>query len=122
MKIIDNEIQFNRGDEDQLPFKIPINKEKTEFYQFKPGDLVTFGIYEKKGYDKPALVLKKIVIEKTTEVCYIPLLSEDTRFGELINKPVEYWYEVSLNKQTVLGHTKKDARKFWLLPEGSDVK
>ena len=125
MKVIDNVIYINRGDEGRLPFKIPI-KEQTDgkkFYQFKVGDVVTFGVYNKKGYDEPALILKKITIEKTTETCYIPLASDDTRFGELINKETEYWYEISLNKETVLGHRhRKDggARILWLLPEGSD--
>ena len=123
MELKNNEIRINRGDEGIIPFKIPLDKEKTKYYQFKVGDVVTFGVYDKKGFDKCAHILKEVEITEPTEVCYIELTSEDTTIGELINKEVEYWYEISLNNETVLGY-KKDtkARLFWLLPEGSGKK
>ena len=49
----------------------------------------------------------------------------ETKFGEVINKPVDYWYEVELNPetkpQTIIGYDEDGAKVFKLFPEGRDV-
>ena len=124
LKIINNEIRINRGDKGNIPFQIPLNEEGTELYQFQAGDKVTFGVYKKKGFDECALILKEVEITEVTDTCMIPLTSEDTKIGELINEPKEYWYEISLNgDETVVGYDDEDGEKIFLLfPEGSGTK
>ena len=123
-KIENNEIYCTRGDKGKIPVKIPLNKEKTEFYQFQPKDILTFGLYNKNQLNEAALILKDYEVTEVTDLVKIPLSSEETKIGELINKEKEYWYEITLNhEETILGYTiKEKGRKFWLLPEGSDKK
>ena len=123
--IKNNTIYLTRGDKAIIPLVIPINEEKTEFYQFQIGDVVTFAVYEEDGYDKCAQILKEITIDEVVETCNIELTSEETKIGELINEPVNYWYEIVLNnEETVLGFEAETLTPqiFVLLPEGSDNK
>ena len=70
------------------------------------------------------------VLEEATSVD-INLTSEDTKIGNIINKDIDYWYEVELNPdtrpQTIIGYeidpqTRKPLEKiFKLLPEGGDI-
>lgn len=90
-------------------------------YEFKNGDIVRLKVFTKK--DCADVVLEKdiAVIEPTTEV-EIELNGEDTKIGEVISKPVEYWYEVELNPdtepQTIIGYDDDGAKVFKLFPEG----
>ena len=124
LKIVNNEIRINRGDKGVIPFVIPLDKEKKEFYKFQVGDKVRFGVYEEDGYEKCALILKEIEVQEITEIVNIPLTSEETKIGEIINEPVDYWYEVILNDdETILGYDDElGAKIFKLFPEGSDKK
>lgn len=121
-KIENNVIYCTRGDKGNIPIKIPINEDKTEFYKFQIGDIVTFAVYNKKGYDAEPLIYKKITIEEVSELCNIPLASDETKIGDYIVKNKEYWYEVTLNdSETILGHNDNDeAQIFWLMPEGRE--
>lgn len=64
------------------------------------------------------------VLEDTTQV-EMALYGEDTKFGEVISKPVDYWYEIELNPdtnpQTIVGYDEEGAKIFKLFPEGKDV-
>ena len=126
MLIIDKKektIHINRGNDGIISFKIPLNKEKTEFYEFQVGDIVTFGVYEKNGMDKDAVLLKEYTITEPTDTAQLTLTNEDTKIGELINSAVEYWYEIELNRNgvinTVIGYDTDGAKLFILYPEGS---
>lgn len=126
MLIIDKKektIHINRGNDGTISFKIPLNKEKTEFYQFEVGDIVTFGVYEANGMDKDAALLKNYEIQEPTDTAQLTLTNEDTKIGELINNAVEYWYEIELNRNgvinTVIGYDTDGAKLFILYPEGS---
>jgi hypothetical protein len=50
---------------------------------------------------------------------------EDTKIGEVISKPKDYWYEVELNPfdhpQTIIGYDEDGAKVFKLFPEGDDI-
>jgi hypothetical protein len=69
------------------------------------------------------VVLRKdFIVAEEAEKVSILLTENDTRIGEVISKPVEYWYEIELNPdtqpQTVIGHDGNGAKIFKLFPEG----
>jgi hypothetical protein len=77
-------------------------------------------VFEKKDCSKVVL-RKDVEAGEETELVEIELTSEDTRIGEVISKPVDYWYEVELNPdgeaQTIIGYDKDGAKVFKLYPE-----
>lgn len=116
-------IYITRGD--MLPLSISmLNQDKSQ-YLFKAGEVIGFKVIEKENMAN-VLVDKRFKIEEDTEFVDIDLLSEDTRIGELINEPEEYWYEIELNPDTsetntIVGYDqKKGAPLFVLLPEGGN--
>ncbi len=93
-------------------------------YTFVVGDIVRLKVFEKKGCG--CVVLQKDTrVEEETETVAISLSGEDTRFGDLISKPVDYWYEVELNPETlpntIIGYDENGAKVFRLYPEGGDL-
>lgn len=90
-------------------------------YEFKNGDIVRLKVFTKKDCADVVLEKDVKVLEATTAV-EIELNGEDTKIGEVINKPVEYWYEVELNPdtdpQTIIGYDDDGAKVFKLFPEG----
>jgi hypothetical protein len=90
-------------------------------YEFKPGDIVRFNVFAKKDCADVVLTKDVEVTEAATTV-EIVLNGEDTTIGEVISKPVEYWYEVELNPdtkpQTIIGYDDNGAKVFKLYPEG----
>lgn len=90
-------------------------------YEFKPDDVVRFKVFTKK--DCEDVVLKKDTkVTEAVSTVEISLESEDTKIGEVISKPVDYWYEVELNPetkpQTIIGYDENGAKIFKLYPEG----
>lgn len=118
----DLSIYVTRGD----AVSITLNaQDKGENYTFRPDDLVRFKVFEKKACH--CVVLQKDVrVESATEDVDIALTAEDTKIGEEISKPVDYWYEVELNPesqpQTIIGYDEDGAKVFRLYPEGGDLK
>lgn len=121
-KIKNNTIYCTRGDKGNIPITIPINEEKTEFYKFQIGDKVRIGVYEEDKLDGCALILKEVEVTEISEIIKIPLTSAETKIGEIINEPVDYWFEIIFNDDTtILGYDEETGAKiFKLLPEGSD--
>ena len=122
MVLIDDEknIQITRGDILKLRIKAQ-NKDGSD-YIFQPGDIVRFKVMEKANVANIVIQKDFAVIKEFVSV-NVDLTGQDTKIGELINKPVDYWYEVELNPdtnpQTIIGYTKNDKAKiFTLLPEG----
>lgn len=120
-KIEKGNIYVTRGD--MLPLAIDATNSDKSLYKFKAGEVLRIKVMEKENVSN--IVLEKdFVIEEDTQVVNVDLLSEDTRIGELINKPHEYWYEIELNPDTsetmtIVGYSKeKGAALFVLLPEG----
>ena len=69
-----------------------------------------------------ALLLKRYIVEEPAEEFEFTLSAEDMKFGDLINKPTDYWYEIELNgDQTVIGYDDEGAKILRLFPEGSEV-
>lgn len=117
-KIENKNILITRGDMGIITFK-PKNIDGTD-YIFKSGDVVRISVSEKKNCNN--VVLKKDVtpVEESTEVDIL-LNSADTKLGDIINKPKDYWYEIVLNPdtdaQTIIGYDEDGPKLFTIFPE-----
>jgi hypothetical protein len=93
-------------------------------YTFSSGDVVRFKAFGKKNCANVVLQKDVTVEEDTTQVAVF-LHGDETKIGEVINKPVDYWYEVELNPetnpQTIIGYDEDGAKIFKLFPEGRDM-
>lgn len=89
-------------------------------YTFRSGDVVRLTVCAKKDYSK-IMLQKDVEVIEETEFVEFHLDSDDTKFGEVINKITEYWYTIELNPdgycQTIIGHNEDGARAFMLYPE-----
>lgn len=114
-------IHLTRGD--IAVIEIAATTAQSEGYTFKTGDVVRLKVFEKKRCDLVVLE-KDAVIGEDISVVDIALSSEDTRFGDLIHKPKDYWYEVEVNPdtypQTIIGYDESGPKIFRLYPEGDD--
>ncbi len=137
MRVIEGTtIKINRGD--YLPIKLkakqPTFDENGDVvvdehgnpvlidYIFQDGETIQFGIYEKKKYDKNALLLKEVIVEEATSTVEFTITSQEMKIGKLINKPKDYWYEVTMDGgQTLIGYDENGAKILRLYPEGSEV-
>lgn len=91
------------------------------YYQFTIGDIIKLNIYKKNGYTEEPL--KTIIIKITEDSYYVDIsLSEsDTTFGEISNKAVVYWYDITLNdNQTVVCFNEDGAKEFIQYPAKGD--
>lgn len=116
------EIKITRGDVGSLG--VTASMEDGTNYIFKESDVVRLKVFKRKDADDVELTKDVLVTEETEEVV-IDLTSEDTKIGNIINKPVSYWYEVELNPdtqpQTIIGYDDElGEKKFTLYPEGGD--
>lgn len=108
-------------DEDYEESSTSLSTLTKQLYEFQQGDKIKFNIYEAKGYDKPPLVSKTIEIEDDTYEAMIPLNEEDTTFGDISNKPIPYWYDITLNDDlTVVCYNEEGAMNFIQYPAKGD--
>ena len=129
MAIIDSRgnIEVNRGN--VLPLTIKAKSlSDGNLTKFLMGDVVRFTIMERNNCDNVVLQ-KDVRIEEESESVKIRMTADEMKIGEIINKPVDYWYEVEVNPDTpntitILGYkSKKSGPKILtLLPEGGDKK
>ena len=93
-------------------------------YQFQLGDVLRIKIFGKKNCEDVVLE-KDFPVVDVTESVDIFLSGEDTKIGEVISKPKDYWYEVELNPatnpQTIIGYHEDGPVVFKLFPEGADI-
>lgn len=123
MFVIDKEtkqINLTRGDVASIKIDATIEGEP---YTFKPGDVVRFKVFKAK--DCGCVELQKdVVINEETQMVNISLNREDTKIGDIINKPSKYWYEIELNPdtnpQTIVGYDLEGEKIFMLYPEGDE--
>ena len=119
----DNSIDVTRGDIGVV--SVSALSDDDSDYIFVPGDVVRLKILKAKDCGT-VLLQKDVVVEEETTVVSIFLSGEDTKIGELINKPAKYWYEVELNPdtmpETIIGYDKSGPTLFTLYPEGGDIK
>ena len=117
----DLSIYATRGD---IVFFSVTAEENGEKHTFQAGDVVRFKVFAKKDCENVVLQ-KDFPVTEATDMVDIFLTEEDTKIGEVISKPVDYWYEVELNPfdnpQTIVGYDDDGAKIFKLFPEGRDL-
>lgn len=119
----DNSIYVTRGD--IVEFTVSAEDKVTkEPIIFQPGDLVRIKVFGKKNCENVVLQ-KDFAVGAAAERVEIFLDEKDTKIGEVINKPTDYWYEVELNPlsdpQTIVGYNEDGPVLFRLFPEGRDL-
>ena len=118
----DKSMHLTRGDSVIIDVSARISEE--EIYTFAKNDVVNFNVMQ-KGKCNVIVLKKTVVVEQDTETVTFELTKEDTKIGESINKPKEYWYEIELNTETdpktIIGYDVKGPKLFTLYPEGGDA-
>lgn len=93
-------------------------------YVFQPGDVVRIKVTEKKACEN-VMFQKDFPVTEEAEKVDILLTEEETKIGEVISKPTDYWYEIELNPytnpQTIVGYDDDGAKILKLFPEGRDL-
>lgn len=117
----DKTICLTRGDIANIV--VSANLQDGKAYTFEAGDIVRFRVYKKRDCSS-VVIQKETEVEAKTEAVTISLTKADTKIGEIINKPVDYWYEVEVNPdtepQTIIGYDEDGEKIFRLYPEGSE--
>ncbi len=114
-------IHITRGDIAAFDLRV---EENGVAYAFRAGDMVRLSVFSRKNMGNVVLQKDFLILEDAQAVD-IHLEAEDTKFGELINKPTDYWYEITLNPdtlpQTVVGYDQDGPKIFRLYPEGGSL-
>lgn len=117
----DKSIFATRGD--VVFFSVSADDNGTPFV-FKSGDVVRIKVFGKNDVETVVLQKDFGVSDDATSV-EIFLSGKDTKIGETISKPKDYWYEIEVNPdnypQTIIGYDEDGAKLFRLFPEGGDV-
>lgn len=109
-------IHINRGD--KLLLEYSIDNGDTN-YVFNEGDYITFAIYGSGKMNEFPFVFEKFIPTAGSDIVNIEIPSEKMKFGDYINKPKTYWYEIQLNnEETTTGYDKNGAKELKLYPEG----
>lgn len=111
----DKTIHLTRGD--KATFKLTnLNS------NFLKDDKIKFTIVE-KNHNENVIFQKEYIIPVESREVYINLSNFETKIGDIINKPANYWYEIEYNdEQTLVGYDDSGAKMFILYPETSDRK
>lgn len=115
------QIKLTRGDDCILEIKA-VDKNKNR-YKFAVNDVIRLNVYTKKNYNDLKLQ-KDVTVREESDYVDMVLTSELTKIGDIINKPVDYWYEIVLNPetnpQTIMGYDEDGSKVFTLYPEGAE--
>lgn len=118
----DKSIYITRGDIASI--EVSALDPSGEPHTFQPGDLVRIQVFDKKNVHNVKLS-KGVLVEEATTAVEILLETEDTRYGELVHKPTDYWYEITINPytapQTIVGYDVDGPKIFRLFPEGRNL-
>jgi len=90
-------------------------------YLFLAGDVIRLNV-TKAGKENMVVMSVDSVVESDTDEVSISITSFDSKIGNAINKPVEYWYDIELNPdssiaQMLLGYDDDGPKIFKLYPE-----
>lgn len=110
-----NTIKINRGN--SLSLDISIDN-AGEDYIYKEGDVVGIAIYNANSLNNPPVISKFVNAIAGDTVTNITLTDEEMKLGQPQNYPINYWYEITLNSETVLGFDEDGAKILVLYPEG----
>ncbi|MBR2388192.1 MAG: hypothetical protein IKB02_05430 [Clostridia bacterium] len=117
----DLSIYVTRGD---MVFLKVTAENNGEAYTFDAGEVLRIKVYRKKDC-KEVVLQKDFPVTTATQEVELILEEADTKIGEVISKPVDYWYEVELNPfdnpQTIIGYDDDGTKVFKLFPEGDDI-
>ena len=120
---IDDELTIHITRGDAASFLVTA-KDNDIPYIFKTGEVVRIKVFAKKDCIDVAFQ-KDFVVESDSEFVEILLTEKETKIGEVISKPVTYWYEIELNPydypQTIVGYHEDGVKMFKLYPEGRDL-
>lgn len=123
MFVINDDLSIGLTRGDCADFLLMADNGEGLSYIFQPGDVVRIKVFGKKDCSRVVLH-KTFEVSEASDRILITLSEEETRFGEVISKPVDYWYEVELNPmtdpQTIIGYDAQGAKIFTLFPEGGD--
>ena len=112
-------IEITRGDACTITIKCTSDRDDDIFHV---NDKIQFAVYKKKELNKQPVLYKEVTINQDTKIVDIPLSSSDTKIGEMSNKPIDYWYEIQLNKEcTLVGYDRNGEKVLRLYPEGADL-
>lgn len=118
----DLSIYITRGD--SALFTVTAAENGGQPHLFQPGDVVRMTVTERKNCVN-VVMQKDFPVEEELESVLIYLEEKDTKIGDTISKPVDYWYEIELNPftdpQTIIGYDENGAKVFRLFPEGHDL-
>lgn len=118
----DKSIYLTRGDIANIT--VSATTSEGELYTFQKGDVVRFKVFKRRDCGCVEIQKDTVVEAEATQVD-IYLSKEDTKIGEVISKPTNYWYEIELNPntqpQTIVGYDEEGEKLFVLYPEGSDT-
>ena len=116
----DLSIYVTRGD---MVFLRVSAENNGEAYTFQPGEVLRMKVYSKKNCENVVLQ-KDFPVTAVTQSVDIVLEEADTKIGDVISKPTDYWYEIELNPHanpmTIIGYNEDGAAVFRLFPEGDD--
>lgn len=105
-------------------FSVSAVNSEGKVYSFKVGDVIRIKVFGKKSCSS-ILLCKEFPVTDECESVDLFLSADDTKSGEVINKPKDYWYEIELNPhtepQTIIGYDEDGAKIFRLYPEGKDI-
>lgn len=117
----DLSIYVTRGD---MVFLKVTAENNGEPYTFDVGEVLRIKVYRKKDCEEVVLQ-KDFPVTTATQEVEIILEEADTKIGDVISKPVDYWYEIELNPfdnpQTIIGYDDDGTKVFRLFPEGDDI-
>lgn len=114
-KIDGTTIHCTRGDIGNIKFTVNNGE-----YKFAKDDVIFLKVYE-KGNVNNVVLKKEVKITEESTCAIIELTTLDTKIGNVINKPVKYWYEISINDDhTVIGYDDEGTKEFILYPEGGE--
>ena len=110
----DHSIYVTRGDECDILID----------HAFKSGDVVRFKVTRKKDCNT-VMLQRDFTVSGNANSFTIHLEGKETKLGEVISKPTDFWYEVELNPDTdpntIIGYDEDGAKILRLYPEGKDV-
>lgn len=116
------QIQINRGDATTL--NVTAKDKNKNQYEFQVGEIVGLKITSKKN-EEDVIFHKTVEVDEETTMVQIPITTAEMKIGEIINKPVTYWYEIYIDHsgevQTIIGYDDDGAKEFVLNPEAGDT-
>lgn len=111
----DYHLKINRGN--TLRFDYSIMGGDTP-YVFEKDDTIVFSVYEAFGLEQdPVLTEEFKPIEGSTEIT-IEIPKDKMKFAPMSSMETDYWYEITLNEETVLGFDENGAKIITIYPEG----